>query len=85
VSPPSLVLYGRPGCCLCDEALEVVRRVGLDVPLDLEQRDITEDDALHLAYLERIPVITIDGEEAFELEIREDELRARLKASLPLE
>jgi hypothetical protein len=72
------VLYGRPGCCLCDEALEVVRRVGRDVPLRLEQRDITEDDALHLVYLERIPVITIDGEEALELEVREDELRSKL-------
>ncbi len=74
----AVVLYGRPGCCLCDEALDVVRRVSRDIPLELEQRDITEDDALHLAYLERIPVITIDGEEALELEIREDELRQRL-------
>jgi hypothetical protein len=56
----------------------MVRRIGREIPLRLEERDITEDDALHLAYLERIPVITIDGEEALELEIREDELRARL-------
>ncbi|MGI8579620.1 MAG: glutaredoxin family protein [Solirubrobacteraceae bacterium] len=78
MSRPVIVLYGRPGCCLCDAALDVVRRVSRDIPLELEQRDITEDDALHLAYLERIPVITIDGEEALELEIREDELRKRL-------
>ncbi len=78
MSRPVIVLSGRPGCCLCDAALDVVRRVSRDIPLELEQRDITEDDALHLAYLERIPVITIDGEEALELEIREDELRKRL-------
>jgi hypothetical protein len=58
-------------------------RVHADTPLELEERDITGDDALHRAYLERIPVITIDGREALELEIREDELRAHLRAARP--
>jgi hypothetical protein len=74
------VLYGRPGCHLCDEARQVVERVRNDVPFALSERDITSDDALHRAYLERIPVLTIDGEEAFELWIDERELRSRLTA-----
>ena len=40
--------------------------------------DITSDDDLHRRYLERIPVITIDGEEAFEFFVDEPELRRRL-------
>ena len=43
-----------------------------------EERDIEADDALFKRYLERIPVIAIDGEEAFELVVEEAALRARL-------
>jgi Glutaredoxin-like domain (DUF836) len=42
------------------------------------ERDIDSDDRLHLAYLERIPVVTIDDEEAFELRVDESELARRL-------
>jgi hypothetical protein len=63
----TVVVYGRPGCHLCEEALTVVEAVRRRVPFTLEQRDIESDDALFRAYLERIPVVTIDGREAFEL------------------
>ena len=53
-----------------------------DHPFDLEERDIDADDALLRAYLERIPVVTIDGEEAFELFVDEAELRAAARISL---
>jgi hypothetical protein len=44
----------------------------------LEEHDIEVDESLLRAYLERIPVVTIDGEEAFELFVDEAELRERL-------
>jgi hypothetical protein len=44
----------------------------------LEERDIEADDALLRAYLERIPVVTIDGDEAFELFVDESGLEQRL-------
>jgi len=68
------VLYGRVGCCLCDDAREVLERVRAQHPFALEERDIEQDDALLRAYLERIPVVTIDGAEAFELFVDEAEL-----------
>jgi hypothetical protein len=43
-----------------------------------EEVNIEADDALFKRYLERIPVIAIDGEEAFELVVDERSLRARL-------
>ncbi len=73
-----VVLYGRDGCCLCDDAREVLERVRRRRDFELSERDIDEDDALHRAYLERIPVVTIDGVEAFELFIDEAELERRL-------
>ena len=62
-----LVLYGRPGCHLCDEARNVVLRVREREPFTLREVDIDEDDALLRRYLERIPVLELDGEELFEL------------------
>jgi hypothetical protein len=75
-----VVLYTREGCCLCDDARVVLERVRADQPaaFTVLERDIDADDALHRAYLERIPVVTIDGEEAFELFVNEPELRRRL-------
>jgi hypothetical protein len=74
----TVVLYGRPGCCLCDDARSVLERVRARRPFELSEVDIEGDDALMRAYLERIPVVTIDGVEAFELFVHEPELERRL-------
>jgi hypothetical protein len=79
----TVVLYGREGCCLCDDAREVLERVRTQLPFVLDERDIETDEALLSAYLERIPVVTIDGEEAFELFVEEKELLHRLRAAAP--
>ena len=44
-----------------------------------DEVNIEEDEALHRRYLERIPVVTVDGHEAFELFVDERRLRARLQ------
>ncbi len=63
----SLVLYGKPACCLCDEARAAVDSVRADFRFDLEEVDISLDPVLHRRYGERIPVLCVDGEEVFEL------------------
>ncbi|MBV9607104.1 MAG: glutaredoxin family protein [Solirubrobacterales bacterium] len=73
-----VVLFGRDGCCLCDDAREILQRVRRRRPFDLQEQDIDRDDALLRAYLERIPVVTIDGVETFELFVDESELERRL-------
>ena len=73
-----VVLYGRDGCCLCDDARVVLERVRATHPFALTEVDIDRDDRLLRAYLERIPVITIDGAEAFDLFVDEAELALRL-------
>ena len=79
----TVVLYGRQGCCLCDQALVLLERVRAAHPFELEQRDIESDDRLFAAYLERIPVVTIDGVEVFELFVDEGELRRWLQEASP--
>jgi len=73
-----VTLYGRPGCHLCDEARAVLERLREELPFTLIERDIERDEALLKAYLERIPVVALDGEELFDFFVDEAELRRRL-------
>ena len=70
-----ITLYGREGCHLCDDARAVLDRVG--EPYDVV--DIESDDDLLKRYLERIPVVAVDGDEVFEFFVDEAALRARLQ------
>jgi glutaredoxin len=72
------VLYGRDGCCLCDDARTVLARVRARRPFELREVDIEGDEALHRAYLERIPVVTIDGVELFQYHVDEAVLEREL-------
>ncbi len=63
-----LVLYGRPGCHLCDEAREILVSLLAQAPdLAFSEVNIESDDDLLRTYLERIPVITVDGSVISEL------------------
>ena len=73
-----VTLYGKPGCCLCDEAKEAIQAVRLDREFELNEVDVSLDPGLHRLYGERIPVVAIDGEEAFELQLDQAALRDRL-------
>jgi glutathione S-transferase len=75
---PTVTLYGRPGCHLCDDARVALARVQARVPFRLQEVDITRDDALHARYLERIPVIALDGEEVFDYFVDEEALERRI-------
>jgi hypothetical protein len=77
----AVTLYGRPGCHLCDEAREVLLRVREERPFELLEVDIERDDELFKRYLERIPVVCLDGEELFDFEVDEAALRRRLSLS----
>jgi glutaredoxin len=74
----TVTLYGRPGCHLCDDARDALLRVRQRTPFEIEEVDITTDDSLHARYLERIPVIALDGEELFDHFVDEDALQRRI-------
>jgi glutaredoxin len=80
MSGSRVVLYGREGCCLCDDARAILERVRADHPFSFAEVDIETDERLLTAYLERIPVVTIDGVEAFELLVDEPQLRRLMAA-----
>ena len=69
----TVTLYARPGCHLCDEARAVARARPSRARRSRSRRSTsTTDDALHARYLERIPVIALDGEELFDYFVDEE-------------
>ena len=71
-----VVLYGRSGCHLCDQAREqllAMREAGGG--FELHEVDIDSDDALLASLLERIPVVEVDGRVVSELELDADRVR----------
>jgi redox-sensing transcriptional repressor len=77
-----LTLYGRPGCHLCDDARVALERVRTELPFTLVECNIDTDEQLLRRYLERIPVIALDGEELCDFTLDEQLLRARLAAGV---
>src|SRR3712207_9478837 len=73
--PYTTLFRSRPGCHLCDDARNVLDKVGARY----REVNIETDDELFKRYLERIPVVTLDDEELFEFFVDEDALRARLQ------
>ena len=78
-----VTLYGKPGCCLCDEARAVVEAVRAERGFDLREVDVSLDPALHRRYGERIPVVAVDGEEAFQFHVDAAGLRERVDRVAP--
>jgi glutaredoxin len=67
--PSTVLMYSRPGCGLCDEAREVIVAERARTSFHYEEVDVTGDDGLELEYGIRIPVVLVDGEEAFEVQV----------------
>jgi hypothetical protein len=67
--PPaaSVKLYAKPGCHLCEDARTEIEATRRTHPFTLTEIDITTDPVLFRRYGERIPVVEVNGEEAFEL------------------
>jgi len=75
----TVVVYSRPGCHLCEEALAQIVALHEDgYRFELHEVDIESHDLLLRRYLERIPVVEVDGAEVSELILDRDALKAKL-------
>jgi glutaredoxin len=75
---PTVVLYSKAGCCLCDEARAHLEEVAAETEFDLREIDIRRDPELFDRYRYRIPVIVIDAEERLEGRIEACDVRRLL-------
>ena len=60
-----VIIYSRPGCHLCDEAKAAIQNAGCSESFTLEEINIESDGELLRKYKYDIPVVMIDGVEAF--------------------
>ena len=77
---PKVTLYTRKGCCLCDEAKQVVESARGGAPFELQEIDIDADPDLRNLYNEEVPVIAINGSKAFKYRVNREELLKKLAA-----
>ena len=74
-----VLVYSRPQCHLCEEAIAAILALHREgYRFALREIDIDSDELLLRRYLERIPVVEVDGVVASELVLDEGGLRARL-------
>lgn len=73
---PDVILYTRPGCHLCEDALALLESYGLEPRLV----NIDTDNDLQAKYGLLIPVVTINGVERFRGRVDEVLLRRLLNA-----
>ncbi len=74
-----VVVYSRPGCHLCEVAIEALIALhGEGYRFTLHEVDIESDELLLRRHLERIPVVEVDGVVASELVLDDAGVRARL-------
>jgi hypothetical protein len=79
-APFKVRLLEKPDCGLCAEAYRALRRVALDVPVDVDRVDITKDPALFDRYALRIPVVTMGERELDAAGVDDRAIRAWLRA-----
>jgi predicted thioredoxin/glutaredoxin len=72
-----LVLVTRQGCHLCDQALALLRELGIEP----EMADVDTDDDLYRLYDWRVPVVLADGVVVAEGRVDRDRLRKALTSS----
>jgi glutaredoxin len=73
-----VVLYTKPGCCLCGTLKTQLAKLRAAEPFELREVNILEDSAAYARYKEEIPVVFINGRKAFKYHLDEREFLLRL-------
>ena len=77
---PKVTLYTRAGCCLCDQAKQVLLDARRRADFDYEELDIDADPELRRLYNDEVPVVAINRVKAFKYKVEVKEVLKRLAA-----
>ncbi len=80
-----VLVYSKPGCCLCDEVKAKLRELQRAHGFAWREINILEDAEAFAKFKEEIPVIFIQGRKAFKFHLDEKEFLRRLERSAALE
>lgn len=73
-------IYSKPNCPLCEDVKAILERVRTRVEFNLVEIDISRDLGLRRRFRYDIPVVFINGQQAFRHRVTEEALEARLRA-----
>jgi glutaredoxin len=79
---PQVTLYTRAGCCLCDDAKQVITAARERADFDYAEIDIDSDQDLVRLYDHEVPVIAINRRKAFKYKVNMNEFLKKLAASV---
>lgn len=80
-----VVVYSKPGCCLCDEVKAQLVRLQKTTRFDWREVNILEDAQAFERFKEEIPVVFINGRKAFKFHLDENEFLRRVEKLQSLE
>lgn len=80
-----VVVYSKPGCCLCDEVKAQLARLRETTRFDWREVNILEDSQAFEQFKKEIPVVFINGRKAFKFHLDEKEFLKRVEKLLSLE
>ncbi len=75
---PRVVLLGRQGCHLCDQARVVVDDVCAGLGVSWVEQDVDDDPELRSRYSDLVPVVQVDGEDIAHFRVSTAVLRRAL-------
>ena len=78
LSSPRVVVYSKPGCHLCEDAVAVVSSVCSSLGVAWSEQDISDDRELMTRWAEYVPVILVDGEVHNWFRVQPERLKAAL-------
>ncbi|WP_308291376.1 glutaredoxin family protein [Mumia sp. zg.B21] len=78
--PVRVVVYAKPGCHLCEDAIALVAQVCAETGTSWREVDISGDAELMRTYGEQIPVTFVDGRQHDFWRVDPERLRAALGA-----
>ncbi len=64
---PTVTIYSRPGCHLCEVVTEQLETIRREMDFHVEERNIDEDEdaSLRERYNDDIPVVAVNGQDVF--------------------
>jgi len=77
-----VILYSKPGCDLCEEMKVEIANADCPDLYELEEINIETDESLADRYRYDIPVLTINGDEAFRHRLTAESFRDYLKRTV---
>ena len=73
-----VVVYSKPGCCLCDDIKEKLEVLQRSHSFSLRVVNILDDSEAHEKFKEEIPVVFINGKKTFKYYLNEEQFLKKL-------